>query len=86
MREHPNQATPTRVFLLYARADNGGRVKRLHLDDTHLHRARLVFRQKSYLRKSPHADQAPAEKLINDYGYHRRDEGLADDKKAILGT
>ena len=29
---------------------------------------------------------AAAEKLINDCGYHRRDEELADAKKAILGS
>jgi hypothetical protein len=27
-----------------------------------------------------------AEKLINDCGYHRRDEELADAKRAILGA
>jgi len=34
---------------------------------------------------SPQADLAAAEKLIHDCGYHRRDEELADAKKAILG-
>jgi len=32
------------------------------------------------------ADLAAAEKLINACGYHRRDEELADAKKAILGA
>ena len=33
----------------------------------------------------PQADLAAAEKLINDCGYHRRDQELADAKRAILG-
>ena len=33
----------------------------------------------------PPTDLAAAEKLINDCGYHRRDEELADAKRAILG-
>lgn len=59
---------------------------RLHLADIHLHRARLFFREKHYPWKSPSDDLAAAEKLINDCGYHRRDEELADAKRAILGT
>jgi hypothetical protein len=39
-----------------------------------------------YPWESPEADLAAAEKLINDCGYHRRDEELADAKKAILGA
>ena len=35
---------------------------------------------------SPQDDLAAAEKLIHDCGYHRRDEELADAKRAILGT
>jgi len=35
--------------------------------------------------ESPQADLEAAEKLINDCGYHRRDEELADAKRAILG-
>lgn len=38
-----------------------------------------------YPWESPQADLAGAEKLINDCGYHRRDEELADAKRAILG-
>jgi len=38
-----------------------------------------------YPWESPEADLEAAEKLINDCGYHRRDEELADAKKAILG-
>ena len=49
----------------------------------HLHRARLFFRENPYPWKSPQDDLAAAEKLINDCGYHRRDEELADAKKAI---
>jgi hypothetical protein len=58
----------------------------LHMADIHLHRARLFFREKPYPWTSPQADLAAAEKLINDYGYHRRDEELADAKKVILGS
>jgi hypothetical protein len=57
---------------------------RLHLADIHLHRARLFFREIPYPWKSPQADLAAAEKLINDCGYHRRDQELADAKRAIL--
>lgn len=39
----------------------------------------------TYPWESPQADLEAAEKLINDCGYHRRDEELADAKKAILG-
>ena len=58
---------------------------KLFLADIHLQRARLFFREKSYPWKSPQDDLAAAEKLINDCGYHRRDEELADAKLAILG-
>ena len=58
---------------------------RLHLADIHLHRARLFFREKPYPWNSPQADLAAAEKLIHDCGYHRRDQELADAKRAILG-
>lgn len=51
--------------------------------DIHLHRARLFFREKNYPWKSPQ-DDLVAETLINDYGYHRRDEELADAKRGIL--
>jgi hypothetical protein len=39
-----------------------------------------------YPWESPRIDLAAAEKLINGCGYHRRDEELADAKKAILGA
>jgi hypothetical protein len=58
---------------------------RLFLADIHLYRARLFFREPLYPWKSPQEDLAAAEKLINDCGYHRRDEELADAKQAILG-
>ncbi|MFZ4509191.1 MAG: hypothetical protein ACOYON_16005 [Fimbriimonas sp.] len=57
---------------------------RLFLADIHLHRARLFYREAQYPWKSPQDDLAAAEKLINDCGYHRRDEELADAKRAIL--
>ena len=58
---------------------------RLHMADIHLYRARLFFREKAYPWESPQADLAAAEKLINEWGYHRRDEELTDAKHAILG-
>jgi hypothetical protein len=57
---------------------------KLHTADIHLHRARLFFREAQYPWESPGADLAAAEKLINECGYHRRDEELADAKAAIL--
>jgi len=54
---------------------------KLFMADIHLHRARLFFREKPYPWKSPQDDFAAAEKLINDCGYHRRDEELADAKE-----
>ncbi len=59
---------------------------RLHMADIHLYRARLFFREKRYPWESPAADLGAAEKLINECGYHRRDEELADAKHAILGN
>jgi len=58
---------------------------RLHMTDIHLHRAWLFFREQQYPWKSPEDDLAAAEKLINECGYHRRDDELADAKRAILG-
>ena len=68
---------------------------RLFMADIHLYRARLFgvrsaewgvrSEEEKYPWESPEADLAAAEKLINDCGYHRRDEELADAKKAILG-
>ena len=58
---------------------------KLFLADIHLHRARLFFREEKYPWESPQADLTAAEKLINDCGYHRRDEERADAKRAILG-
>jgi hypothetical protein len=67
---------------------------KLFLADIHLYRARLFGNRKAetgnrkeetkYPWESPAADLAAAEKLINDCGYHRRDEELADAKAAIL--
>jgi hypothetical protein len=58
---------------------------RLNLADIHLYLARLFFREKQPW-KSPQADPATAEKLINECGYHRRDAELAEAKRAILGV
>ena len=59
---------------------------KLFMADIHIYRARLFFREKEYPKQwiSPQADLAAAEKLINDCGYHRRDEELADAKAEIL--
>src|SRR5436305_15172717 len=59
---------------------------RLHMADIHLYRARLFHGVTPYPWKSPQEDLAAAEKLINECGYHRRDEELADAKRAILGS
>jgi hypothetical protein len=59
---------------------------KLHMADIHLHRARLFFHEAHYPWESPQSDLATAEKLINSCGYHRRDEELANAKRAILGT
>jgi hypothetical protein len=70
---------------------------RLFMADIHLSRARLFGRLKAeggMLKypwdknpdgspRGPADDLAAAEKLINDCGYHRRDEEIADAKKAI---
>jgi hypothetical protein len=58
---------------------------RLHMADIHLYRARLFFKEEHYPWKSPREDLVAAEKLINECGYHRRDEELADAKRVILG-
>jgi hypothetical protein len=65
---------------------------KLFLADIHLHRARLFFREPEYpwnkhpdgTPRGPKDDLAAAEKLITTCGYHRRDEELADAKRAIL--
>jgi hypothetical protein len=70
---------------------------KLFMADIHLYRARLfgkkggvisgqssVISGEKYPWGSPGADLAAAEKLINACGYHRRDEELADAKRAIL--
>ncbi|HKP03979.1 MAG TPA: toll/interleukin-1 receptor domain-containing protein [Chthoniobacterales bacterium] len=69
---------------------------KLFLADIHLYRARLFGNREAengnrkegtaYPWESAAADLAAAEKLINDCGYHRRDEELADAKRAILGS
>ncbi|MBS1790832.1 MAG: hypothetical protein JST85_24155 [Acidobacteria bacterium] len=67
---------------------------KLHLADIHLHRARLfglrnadfgLRIEEPYPWESPEHDLAEAERLIKECGYHRRDEELADAKRAILG-
>ena len=57
---------------------------KLIMRDVHLHRARLFFREPTYPWDSPDTDLAAAEELINECGYHRRDNELADAKAAIL--
>jgi tetratricopeptide (TPR) repeat protein len=73
---------------------------RLLMADIHLYRARLFGRMRDEgggmkypwdknpdgSPRGPKDDLEAAEKLINECGYHRRDEELADAKLAILGT
>ena len=59
---------------------------RLFMADIYLYRARLFHGVKPYPWKSPQEDLAAAERLINECGYHRRDEELADAKQAIPGS
>lgn len=64
---------------------------RLFMADIHLYRARLfgmalkAGQLGTYPWESPEKDLAEAERLINECGYHRRDEELADAKLALLG-
>jgi tetratricopeptide (TPR) repeat protein len=55
---------------------------RLFMADIHLHRARLFHAVKPYPWQSPKDDLAEARKLIDQCGYHRRDEELADAEQA----
>jgi hypothetical protein len=69
---------------------------KLFMADLHLHRARLFggrtaegggrSEEAGYPWTSPRADLAAAEEVINKCSYHRRDEELADAKRAILGS
>ncbi len=56
---------------------------KLHMADIHLHRARLFFRESNYPWQSPQHDLAEARRLIEQCGYHRRDEELADAEAAL---
>lgn len=56
---------------------------RLFMADIHLYRARLFHAVKPYPWKSPKDDLAEARKLIEECGYHRRDEELADAEGGI---
>ena len=56
---------------------------RLHLADIHLHRARLFHAATPYPWDSPQADLAAARKLIEQCGYGRRLEELADAEAAL---
>ncbi len=58
---------------------------RLFMADVHLYRARLFFREKKYPWQSAEKDLEEAGRLIQECGYHRRDEELADARAAILG-
>jgi tetratricopeptide (TPR) repeat protein len=55
---------------------------RLFMADIHLHRARLFHAQQPYPWESPRHDLAEARRLIEECGYHRRDEELADAERA----
>lgn len=56
---------------------------RLHLADVHLHRARLFHAATLYPWDSPRADLAAARELIEQCGYGRRLEELADAEAAL---
>lgn len=56
---------------------------RLHLADIHLHRARLFHAATPYPWDSPRADLAAARALIEQCGYNRRLEELADAEAAL---
>ena len=56
---------------------------RLFLADIHLYRARLFFREEHYPWQSPQEDLAAAARLIEQCGYGRRKEELADAEAAI---
>lgn len=60
---------------------------RLFMADIHLYRARLFSNQKAetYPWESVEHDLAEAERLINECGYGRRKEELADAQRALLG-
>ena len=59
---------------------------RLHLADVLLYRARLFSReeQSKYPWESPAADLREARRIIEQFGYKRREEELADAEQAIL--
>lgn len=59
---------------------------RLHMADIRLHRARLFFRERPYPWHSAEDDLVAAGTIIRDCGYRRRDEELADARRAILGV
>ncbi len=58
---------------------------RLFMADVHMYRARLFMREEVYPWESPEVDLAAARKLIQECGYHRRDEELADAEAALKG-
>ncbi len=58
---------------------------RLFMADIHLHRARLFFREEKYPWTGPQADLAAARRLIEQCGYGRRREELADAEAALVG-
>ncbi|UCD51227.1 MAG: toll/interleukin-1 receptor domain-containing protein [Phycisphaerales bacterium] len=55
---------------------------KLFMVDIHLYRARLFGKVKEYPWDSPQADLDEAARLIEETGYHRRDEELADAREA----
>ncbi|MCH8806059.1 MAG: toll/interleukin-1 receptor domain-containing protein [Planctomycetes bacterium] len=54
----------------------------LYMTDIHLHRARLFHAVRPYPWESPRHDLAEAKRLIDECGYHRRDEELTDAQQA----
>ena len=86
-------ASRQRLDEAFALATRGGNARnnwqggmRLHLIDTLLHRARL-FGNTDYPwpSRTPQIDLDEAAALIDICGYHRRDEELADARRALAG-
>ncbi len=81
---------PMRLFMadihLYRARLFGVRIAALGLQNEGTQGGLLNEPTERYPWESPKADLEAAEKLINDCGYHRRDEELGDAKRAILGA
>jgi len=96
--EFPVRGLLTRAWLRFLAGDPAGSAgdldeaweiaergpMKLHMADIHLYRARL-FGRREYPWESPQADLDEAARLIEETGYHRRDEELTDAREAAKG-